>query len=206
MTQLVTQQDIPNLVSELEQAFFDIPFENSWFQTHNFVLAAEKTPGRAYRALGLRIMDRIQAVKHNIVKAELAQVDYEENEYKCSLPETSEFERRRLLLKNKEIEEGRKWGDKLMNDALKEISMLYAEFKKYPRYTREQFESEEALHFQIDLEQQMETGGGAKESIFNMSVNQIKLQQFLDDPQSIGKLLVNLQTDLQSIQKALAPA
>lgn len=205
MKQLVTQQDIPNVLRDIEAAFFDIPFENSWFQTENFVLAAQKTPGRAYRALGLRIMDRIQAIKHNIVKSELAQVDYEENEYKANLPETSEFEKRRLRIKNKEIEETRKWHDKLMNDALHEISQLYATFQKFPRYTREQFEAEEGLHFQIDLEQQLETAGGAKESLFNMSVNSIKLKQFLDEPQSLAKLIASLQSDLQSIEKTLLP-
>jgi hypothetical protein len=204
VSQLVTTNDIPNVLTELEQAFYDIPFENSWFQTENFVLAAQKTPARAYRALGLRIFDRIQAIKHNIVKAELAQVDYDENEYKLGLPETSEFDKRRLRLKNKEIEESRKWADKLMNDALQEISQLYAAFKQYPRYTREQFEAEEALHFQIELEQQIETANnGAKESLFNMSVNHIKLKQFLDEPGSLAKLLENLQADLVKIEDVL---
>lgn len=204
MSQLVTTNDIPNVLTELEQAFYDIPFENSWFQTENFVLAAQKTPARAYRALGLRIFDRIQAIKHNIVKAELAQVDYDENEYKLGLPETSEFDKRRLRLKNKEIEESRKWADKLMNDALQEISQLYAAFKQYPRYTREQFEAEEALHFQIELEQQIETANnGAKESLFNMSVNHIKLKQFLSEPGSLAKLIENLQADLVKIEDVL---
>jgi hypothetical protein len=204
VSQLVTTNDIPNVLTELEQAFYDIPFENSWFQTENFVLAAQKTPARAYRALGLRIFDRIQAIKHNIVKAELSQVDYDENEYKLGLSETSEFDKRRLRLKNKEIEESRKWADKLMNDALQEISQLYAAFKQYPRYTREQFEAEEALHFQIELEQQIETANnGAKESLFNMSVNHIKLKQFLDEPGSLAKLIENLQADLVKIEDVL---
>ena len=98
--QSITTENISNVLAELETAFYDIPFENSRYQNEKFVLAAQLTPGRAYRALGLRIFSKISAIKENITIRQLSDIDLEENEYTASLPETSDFERRRLAIKN----------------------------------------------------------------------------------------------------------
>lgn len=185
----VTKEQIPNLLEELETAFYDIPFENSQYQNEKFVLAAQLTPGRAYRALGLKIFAKIRSIKEAISARQLSDIDIEENEYKMQLPETSDFERRRLQIKNTQIRESYKWTDKLFNDVLIEIGYLYGEFKRYPQYTREQFEHEEAIHFQLCLEQQQKTGGGALESLANMSLNAPLLNRMLEDPKELANLL-----------------
>lgn len=185
----VTKEQIPNLLEELETAFYDIPFENSRYQNEKFVLAAQLTPARAYRAIGLKIFAKIRAIKEAITSRQLADIDIEENEYKMQLPETTEFERRRLVIKNAQIRESYKWTDKLFNDAMSEISYLYSEFKKYPQYTREQFEHEEAVHFQLCLEQQAKTGGGVLESLANMNLNSPLLNQMLENPSQLTNLL-----------------
>ena len=64
MTDLpVTLDTVGNVLTEIEDAFFDIPFENSDFQTRAFVVASQQTPARAYRAIGLQMFSKIQAVK-----------------------------------------------------------------------------------------------------------------------------------------------
>jgi hypothetical protein len=197
---VITTETIPNVLTELEDAFFDIPFENSRFQTERFVIAAQKTPARAYRTLGLQIFNKIQAVKQYLIKSELSKIDQEENEYLMSLPSTSEFEKRRLALKNTEIRESKKWADKLLNDALCDINYLYNEFKRYPKYTREEFEKEEALHFQVDLEQQVRLPNGAADSLTNMSLNHLKLQEMINNPEETQKLIENLNTQFESLR------
>lgn len=162
--------DIGNVLSELDTAFFDIPFENSDFQNRAFVVAAQQTPARAYRAIGLRMHAKIRAVKEYKFQQERNQIDIEEKEAKIADENTSEFDRRRLRLDIMQIQDGQAWGEKLLNDALRELDCLYAEFKKLPRYTRETFELEERKHFQERMHRQIHAPG-PHESLANMTVD-----------------------------------
>lgn len=181
---------VEDVLASLEKAFYDIPFENSDFQNQNFVIAAQITPARAYRAIGLRMFAKIRAVKEAIAGIQLSDIDLEENEYIASLESTSEFDKRRLAIENAKIRDSRKWTEKLFNDAIRELNCLYTEFKKYPKYTREQFEAEERLHFQVRLEQQMRlNGSGAGESLTNMNGNALNIEKMLEDPMYLENLV-----------------
>lgn len=185
-----SKDQVPHILAELEEAFLDIPFENSDFQNRNFVVAGQLTPARAYRAIGLRLFAKIRAVKEYLTSIELTDIDIEENEHKMSLPETSDFEKRRLAIKNRQLQDARSWSDKLFNDAIKEISCLYGEFKKIPKYTREMFENEERLHFQVRLGQQLQlNGSGAAESLANMNGNAQNLEKMLTDEDFLKNLI-----------------
>ncbi len=61
--------------------------------------------------------------------------------------------------------------EKLINDALAELSALYAAFKKMPHYTREQFETGERRHFEIRLQKMALGIQGPLESLDNMGVD-----------------------------------
>lgn len=168
---ITVEQATGNILQELEEAFFDIPFENSDFQNRAFVVAAQYTPARAYRAIGLRMHAKIRAVKeYQYAQAKLA-IDIEEREAKIADESISVFDRRRLELENAKAQDESGWGKKLLNDALRELNCLYAEFKKLPRYTRAQFEAEEAKHFHVRLNRQLLPGGGARESLDHMHVD-----------------------------------
>lgn len=189
----LTTTHIPNVLEELETAFFDIPFENSDFQNQNFVVAGQITPARAYRAVGLRMFAKLRAVKENLYAIQLADIDIEEKEYRMSLDETSSFDKRRLAIEIDKDHDGRAWTNKLLNDALRELDCLYAEFKRLPRYTREQFEAEERAHFQARLEHQLRANGnGAVESLMNMHEDAARLGQMLDAPETIDAELAKL--------------
>ena len=168
---ITAEQATGNVLQELEEAFFDIPFENSDFQNRAFVVAAQQTPARAYRAIGLWMHAKIRAVKeYQYAQAKLA-IDIEEREAKIADANTNPFDRRRLELENAKAQDESGWGKKLLNDALRELNCLYAEFKKLPRYTRAQFEAEESKHFDGRLQRQLLPGGGARESLDNMHVD-----------------------------------
>lgn len=164
---LVTLNDVGGVLEEIEQAFYDIPFENSDFQTKAFVVAAQITPARAYRAIGLRMFSKIQAVKEYQFNREMTAIDIEEKEAKIADPATSEFDKRRLRLEIIKAQDNAKWGEKLANDALHDLNLMYAELKKYPQYTREMFEAEEEKHFEARLTRQLQAPG-VHESIVNM--------------------------------------
>lgn len=144
MNNLVTTE---KLLSEIEIAYFDIPFANSDFQNKVFVSAAEGTPARAYRHIGLRMFNRITAIKELKYNRELEDIDIEEKQYEIDNLTLSSFDKRRRKIEIEKILSRRAYTDKLLNDAINELNCLYHEFKKFPKYTREQFEAQEEEHF-----------------------------------------------------------
>lgn len=164
----VAVENADNILKEIGDAFYDIPFENSFFQTGRFVLAAQLTPGRAYRALGLRMSSKLQAISELKFSRKLAEVDVDE--YHQTIKDTdSIFERRRAVIELEKLEAGNTYTNKLLNDAIKELNFMYSEFKKFPTYTREQFEAEELEHFNKKLRRQIDTkGNGSIESLSYM--------------------------------------
>lgn len=194
-------EQISSVLNELETAFYDIPFENSDFQNRIFVVASQITPARAYRALGLRMFAKIRAVKEALAGMQLQDIDLDENEHKMTLESTSSFDKRRLAIENTKIRESRKWTEKLLNDALRELDCLYAEFKKYPRYSREEFEREDALHFTQRLTRQVDGIDGARESLVNIEEDRGVLDFFLaemaGDPDKLAQSVERLRLQAQ---------
>ena len=178
------EDQVEDVLSEVERLSFDIPFENSRFQTLAFVVSAQQTPGRAYRAILLRMDDRIRAIKHFMFSRRRAEVDRDEKLAKIQSEDTSEFDRRRLQIDLEELSSGEVASKKLLNDALVELGVLYAELKKLPEYSRASFEAEEETHYRLKLMRQVNTrGNGSLESLENMNVD---MKQF-DALASIAK-------------------
>lgn len=174
MRQPVCENDVQDVLCELEKAFFDIPFDNSSYQNRVFVLAAQQTPGRAYRAIGLRMFAKIRAVQEFMIKRERNRIDIEEKEWLIAQESTTSFDRRRLELDILALRNAEGWENKLLHDALQELDCLYAEFKALPRYTREAFEAEEQIHFEKKLTRALKVSGAA-EALANMHLDAPKL-------------------------------
>jgi len=174
----ITEQNVTNVLQEIQTAFYDIPFENSQFQTEAFVIGAQVTPERAYRAIGLRMNSKIQALLEAQYSRAKEDIDIEELEEKIANPETSKFDKRRAELDIKYKLSNRAYTDKLVNDAITELNILYGHFKALPKYTRAEFEQGEREHFEIKLSRQLEGVQGAAESIANMQHDLLALQEF----------------------------
>ena len=178
MTNLTTLQSTNDAIQELEQAFFDIPFENSDFQNEAFVLAGQITPERAYRALGLRMHSKLQALRHNLFAERKRDIQLAELREKLESPDVSKWDKLRAQVEIDEIESGISYAEKLKNDAIKELECLYKHFKAMPRFTREQFEAAEANHFRERLTRQANGISGAAESLINMQEDVQALTQY----------------------------
>lgn len=165
-TLTITQPD--DILAELEKAFADIPFENSAFQNRAFVMAQQGTPARAYRAIGLRMFSKLRALKELQFGRRREEIDLAELREKIADPDTSTFDKRRAEIDMEEKIDARTWTDKLANDALAELNTLYAEFQKFPTYTRESFEAEELAHFKQRLTRAAQIGEGAIGSLAAM--------------------------------------
>jgi hypothetical protein len=169
MTDIIKTDTNPTVIlEEIEQAFWDIPFENSAFQTENFVLAGEITPERAYRALGLRMHAKLKTLQAYEIDKELKDIRVEELQYEINQGEFSNFDKRRKELEIKQILSDRPWQEKLRQDIINELNVLYKHFKQLPRYTRQQFEDGERLHFEQRLHRQLQHIDGAAASLINM--------------------------------------
>lgn len=166
---LVTVENAEDIVKEIEEAFFDIPFENSQFQTECFVINAQLTPERAYRAIGLRMHNRLRALREAQFHRMREDVDIDELRHQIHHdPTLSPWDIRRKEITIQEKLSNRSFTDKLINDAIKELNVLYFHFQRLPRFTREQFEAAEAAYFEQSLTRQLQGVVGAAESLANM--------------------------------------
>lgn len=157
-----------SILKEIEEAYAGIPFGNSDFQNRAFVLAAQITPARAYRQIGLRMFDRIQSIKELRYNRAKEDIDIDEKWALIASPDASIYDKRRAELDIQQILDRRNYQDKLLADAITELECLYAEFRRLPRYTREQFEAEERDHFELRLRRQCQIGEGPQASLADM--------------------------------------
>ncbi len=165
----ITETNFDNIIQEIDKAFYDIPFENSQFQTENFVIGNSITPERAYRNIGLRMSNRLRALEEARYNLEKENIDIEELQEKINDPTTDKYDKRRFQLDIEHKINNRSFTSKLINDALIELNVLYAHFKSLPKYTREEFEAGEQQHFTAKLERQLGGISGAAESLTNMT-------------------------------------
>jgi hypothetical protein len=170
MTEL-DESDLGKVIAEYEEAFFDIPFGNSKFQIENFIINGAHTPERAYRAIGLTMRAKIQALREAYYALKKQEVDIEEAQEKVASAYHTKWEKKRAAIEIEQKEEMKRDAKKLINDALAELSYLYAVFQKMPRFTRDQFEAGERKYFEIRLQKMAAGIQGALESLDNMGVD-----------------------------------
>ena len=93
------------------------------------------------------------------------EIDIEEWQAIIDDPSSSSFDKRRAQIDINQRLSQRDYVNKLLNDAIHELNVLYEAFKKYPRYTREQFEAEELEHFNLLLANQLENAQKAPNAV-----------------------------------------
>ena len=131
----------------------DIPFENSLFQDENFIVNTSYTDARAVRNIGLRLSTKIQALRELEYGLAKTQIDIEElEEKKHEAKDVFELKRTELEMARKA--QGQDYTKKLLKDALYECEYLRALLAKLPKFTRAEFEAQEAQYFRISLSRQ----------------------------------------------------
>lgn len=173
MNELINETTINDVINKVYESFNDIPFENSDFQNDQFVINAQITPERAYRALGLRLTSRIRSLQEAYFGRKKEEIDIAELQEKINDPETNKWDKMRHELDIQQKLSQRKYTEKLINDCIHECNRLYALYEKMPKYTREQFEAAEKTHYTLRLTRQAQGIQGAHESLLNMSENEV---------------------------------
>ena len=178
---------LQEVLKEIEDAYFDIPFGNTQFQCDAFVVAAQITPQRAYRIIGLQLHAILTGLKNKQNELAKRQIDIDETKEKLNNPDIDKFEKKRLELKLIELTDNDNWEKKLFNDAVKEFEFYYKKFTTFPKYTREQFEAGERVYFEQSLQRQLLGLSGAKESLLNMVDDKKTMENFESAIKSLTK-------------------
>lgn len=140
--------NIKDLYKDYIERFDAIPFGNSQVQNRALVAADEFSPARKYRALGLRLRDRLASIMHlyfakkrELLETEqlIQSLEKEEDEISRQLIELDLEEKRFQTLDTA----------KLLKDCLIEVEGLFAEIQLYPKFTRKEFELQEQEHFKL---------------------------------------------------------
>jgi len=183
-TIIKTIAHVDSILDEINQAFFDIPFENSQFQTEAFVIAAAITPERAYRSIGLRMFAKIRALQESKFHRLNNEIDLDEIDEKIAKGSLDKYELRRETVKREKTKAEIQYSDKLINDAITELNILYKHFKALPKFTREQFEAGEKQHFIERLSRQHELSGD-QQSLINLDEDMKALDVFEEETKFI---------------------
>lgn len=155
-------------LEEIEKSFMEIPFGNSDFQIENFIINAQITPERAFRAVCLTLRAKIGALRESYYNRKRQQIDLDELKFKITNPDINEFDRRRAEVDYEEKLAQESETKKLISDALHEVEVLYKYWKILPHPTREEFEKNEKEYYTENLSRQIVGINGAIESLANM--------------------------------------
>ncbi len=158
--------ELKDFLKELYNQFEELPFGNSDFQNKYFVINSQITPARAFRALCLRLRDRINALLEAYYNLKKEDIDIEELEEKLKT-EKNIYEKRRIELDIEFKKLKRIDIKKLVDDAIHEVNYLLNLYNQFPTITREEFESEEEEYFKKKLTTQL-IGDGNLMSLLSM--------------------------------------
>lgn len=206
---LVTEKDFENVMKELEDSFFDIPFGNTGYQTKAFVMGAAITPERMYRTIGLQILSIMNGINNSIYQMKLNDIERQEDLEKLNSPDLNNFEKQKLQLKINNQIDNSKFNQKTLNDSINELNILYIEFKRLPKFTREQFEAAEENYFTQSLERQARGISGPIEALINMKEDVPAISGYMNqlakienlDTNTLEKLRLSMSNQLENVLK-----
>lgn len=168
--ELVKVDNAKNIIDKLYDRFWDIPFENSGFQTQNFILNSSITKERAYRNAALRLSDRLGALQEAHLNS--LRNDIKKKQLQIAIKnETDELKVQLLEIDILEIDMYSKKSKKLINDAIVEANQLYNFIQSCPEFSREEFENSEREYFEKKLRLDINGITGAIGSLYDMGVD-----------------------------------
>jgi hypothetical protein len=198
----ITVENTTDIINQLEKDFYDIPFGNTAFQTKAFVLAASITPERMYRTVGLQLISVLNNVRESIYKKQMFEIEREEKLEQLNSGTLDKWEQKKLELTIKRGDDSQQFSDKILNDTLNELNLLYSEYVKLPKFTREQFEAAESNYFEQSLERQSRGIDGAIGSLIHMREDIPAIDKYLTDIKKVEKLdsatLENLRLSMEN--------
>ena len=188
------KKTVNDLINEVEEKCFNIPFGMSKFQIENFVIAAQLTPERAYRQILLEIHGKLDILKNAKFDYEKGKINQDRAEWKLENEAyEDQFEKREVELDLKRAKVGLKYQAKLVNDLVVEIEIFYTHLQKYPEFTREEFEQGEFKFYEKKFNRAIELHGqnGALSSLLNMTEDKKRLDFITQEKNLLAEIKEN---------------
>jgi len=135
---------------KIMERFEDIPFGNSDVQNLYLIHQDNMSPARKYRTFGLKLQDRKRALEESMYSLRKTAIQLKKLRKKLH-QEKDELERELIEIEIERTLNSLKYSKKLYNDCIREIEVLVNAIKKFPQYTREEFEQQEFEHFEKKL-------------------------------------------------------
>ena len=104
-------------------------------------------------------------------------------------PRVTDMDRKIYEIEMQQFELSKYNKEKSTRDLIRQLNVLYEEFKKLPRFTNEQFEAAEANYFSQSLQRQANGILGAIESLVNMEQDLPAIQGYQDAVLKLGSSL-----------------
>lgn len=176
--------ELKNMENLWYSKFKDIPFGNSLYQEINFVVGARLTPGRAYRQIGLRAQELLVNLRDAWYKYKLNSLHIKKLQQKIASTD-DELDREIFSVKIDQKSGENLIQKKLIRDAIVSLQFMFSVLELFPEYSGEKFEAEEAVHFQINFDRQLNNIVGAIEGKRNMFIDTDLLIENLENPMNI---------------------
>jgi len=204
---VIESDKIADYIDNFSRLFFDIPFGNSNYQNKHFVAEAAITPERAYRAIGLKLQDRISALKSAYYNLRKEQIEIKKLMRRLQY-EYDELERELIKIEIEEKLSNKPYMFKLINDCIVEIEYLFKLLKELNvKPNREEFEAAEEKYFAKKFERAASGITGVVESVKNMGY---VLKKYPDNsiscyPDNDARLLFSKHKKIETETKDLIP-
>jgi hypothetical protein len=179
---------VSKVIKDIEDSYFDIPFGNTGYQTKAFVIAAGITPERSYRAIGLQMITLLNSIRYSLIEKQISDIRLTQKKESLNDPSLNSYDREVIRLEIMRDFSSDNYQRKVLSDSLHELNILYEEFKKLPKFTREQFELGEENYFKQSLERQARGITGAVEGIINMNEDMPALEKYKDKVNSLESI------------------
>lgn len=147
MSNIINIEKYSNTISDITQRSQEIPFGNSKWQMDSLI-ASEGTPERAYRHLLLNFHKRYNDLKSCSIGRRKSENKIKQIQKKLET-EQDDLIREELILEIEEIMCSWEYENKLAKDCVVELEYMLSIINKLPRFTKEDFENGEKLHFKL---------------------------------------------------------
>jgi hypothetical protein len=139
------EMTLNDILEVFNKAYEGIPFYGTFYEIKNLSIGAGMTPARAYSTIGMLMFDELE--KYFYLKDRLINTECEMDELTKKFDEPMKDDAKRKLQSRIDLTAVNLYRTQHdMNEAMQNIGYLYAEFKKYPRFTRQDLEAQESKY------------------------------------------------------------
>lgn len=151
------EMTLNDILAIIKDAYQSIPFNETFFELRNFSLGGTVSPTKTYCTIGKLLVNELVVFFEQ--KLDIIRIENEMERLTKSLDTPmTELERRERHARIDVSAVKLFSAEHSAQEALDKVGYLFNEFKKYPRFTRQDIESQEERHYLVSALQEGETG------------------------------------------------